>query len=233
MGNPVAFVPLPSGVIVTPFYTRIDAITDAQGNPTDIINPDEGSVTVSGITDAGPDSDSQIEAFLFGYQVGTGLPEETQVYASSDTATATDLHETDSNGKELYSWSVTLPTAGLTAGVYALQSFVYTQAFIQTNGITTSLHVFEPDGGTVTASEAVPFTYVVHEDTEIVSVGAAQTNDAVYLPNANATVQLSTDGRYAVWTNGSDQVEEDLQTGATIDLTATGASAPVLATNHT
>ncbi len=99
MGNPLGFVPLPSGVIVTQYYTRIDAITDAQGQPTDVITPNQGNVTVSGITDAGPDTGALIEAFLFGYQVGTGLPEESQVDASSTTTSSTDLHETDSNGE--------------------------------------------------------------------------------------------------------------------------------------
>ena len=231
MGNPLAFSPLPSGVTYTQYYTRVNALTNAQGRATDVITADEGNVTVSGITNAGPDSASVEEAFLFGYQVGAGLPEESQVYASSDTGTSTDLNETDSNGNELYSWSVTLPTAGLAPGVYALQSFVYTPAIVQTNGIPSSIHVFEPDQGTVTVDEFVPFTYVVKQDTEIVTVGPAQATMAVSLPDANATVQLSSDGRYAVWASG-DQYEEDLRTGATVDLTATGAQAPALAVTH-
>ncbi len=78
--------------------------------------------------------------------------------------------------------------------MYALQSFVYTQAFVETNGVPKPVNVFEPDSGTVTVDEFEPFTYVVHEDTEVVTVGAAQSNDAVYLPSANSTVQVSTDG---------------------------------------
>jgi hypothetical protein len=191
-------------VTVPPFFTQIKAITDAQGQPTDIITPDEGNVTVSGITDAGPDTSSTIQAFLVGYQLGAGLPEEFQVYATSDAEQSADLHETDSQGKELYSWSVTLPTAGLAPGVYALQSFVHTLAVQETNGVPTEIYVYEPDQGTVTVQEAVPYTYVVHEDTEIVSVGAAQSDTTVFLSGANSTVQLSTDGRYAVWTSGDE-----------------------------
>jgi hypothetical protein len=233
MGSPGALNPLPSGVTVTRYYTRINALTDAQGNPTNLITPDEGSVTVSGITDAAP-TGGTVEAVLFKYQEDGGLPQqEGSVAAISDQVAATDLHETDSNGKELYSWSVTLPTSGLAAGLYALESFVNTTAYVQTNGgAPVPIPVSEPDEDTVTVNEFVPFTYVSHEDTEVVSVGAAQTDDAVYLPNANSSVQMSTNGRYVVWTNG-DQYEEDLQTGATVDLTATSGAAPGLATTHT
>ncbi len=128
-GGPGVVPTLPTGVILTPYYTQIDALTNAQGQPTDIITPDEGNVTVSGITDAGPTTGSTIQVFLIGYQVGEGLPEEsTSYYSTTAEVSATDLHETDSQGNELYSWSATLSTTGLTPGIYALQSFVHTQA---------------------------------------------------------------------------------------------------------
>ncbi len=229
MGNPVAFVPLPSGVILTRFYTRINALTNARGQATDLITPDQGSVTVAGITDAPPSSGAQVEAVLFDDRVSAGgLPETPDVVAMSDLEPGIDLHETDSLGNELYSFSVTLPTAGLAPGVYALQTFNYTPAFVQTSGVTTPITVFQYDTGTVTVQEFEPFTYVVHEDTEIVSAGAAQTSTAVYLPNANTSVQLSTDGRDVVWTSGTDQYEENVQTGVTVDLTTTDQPAPAL-----
>lgn len=223
----------PTGVILTRYYTQIDALTNAQGQPTNAITPNEGEVTVSGITDAAPSTGSTIQAFLIPYQVGNGLPQESADYAAtSNAATATDLHETDSQGNELYSWSVTLPTSGLSPGLYVLQSFVHTQAYVQSNGTTSPVEVYEYDAGTVTVDEFTPFTYVVQEDKELVSVGAAQTTSVVDLPNANSTAQISTDGRYVVWTSGTDQYEEDLQTGATTDLTTTGGTAPALAANH-
>ena len=233
MGNPVAIFPLPSGVTFPRFYTRINPLTNAQGQPTDLITPDEQSVTVSGITDAGPGSGASVEAGLFGYQVGAGgLPElaQTGAVATSDLETTTDLHETDSSGNELYSFSLTLPTAGLAPGLYALQTFVYTPAVFQSNGVDTLGLVFQSDSGTVTVQEFVPFTYVVREDTEIVSAGAAQTDTAIYLPSANTSVQLSADGGSVVWTSGGDQYEENLQTGATINLTTTGQPVPALQT---
>jgi hypothetical protein len=233
-GGPGVVPTLPSDVILTPYYTQIDALTNDQGQPTDEITPNSGDVTVSGITDAGPSTGSTIQAFVIPYQIGEGLPEESADYAATSNAvTSTDLHETDSQGNELYSWSVTLSTSDLSPGIHVLQSFVHTQAYVQSNGVTTPIEVYEPDEGTVTVDEAVPYTYVVQEDKELVSVGAAQTTTAVYLPNVNNTVQMSTDGRYAVWTSGTHQYEQDLQTGATVDLTATGETAPTLATNQT
>ena len=230
MGNPAAFYPLPSGSIFPIYYTRINALTDAQGQTTDLITPDQTSVTVTGITDA-PPSGAQIEAVLFDYRTSEGgLPETPDVVATSDLEPGTDLHETDSLGNELYGFSLTLPNAGLAAGVYALQTFSYTPGFVETNGVPTPLTVFQPDSGTVTVQEFEPFTYVVHEDTEIVSAGAAQTDTRVYLPNANTSVQLSTDGRSVVWTSGTDLYEETVQTGAIVDLTATGQPAPALQT---
>ena len=229
MSGPGVVVTLPSGSIFTQYYTEIEALTDAQGDPTNVITPNEGTVTVSGITDAGPSSGSMIQAVLFDYGVGAGLPEETGIAAKTALVSATDLHETDAQGNELYSWSATLSTAGLAPGLYALQSFSYVPGFVVTNGVPVALTAYEDDQATVTVSEFVPFTYVVRADTEVVSVGAAQSDTVVYLANANSSVQLSADGRYVVWTSG-DQYEEDLQTGATIDLTTTGGTAPALQT---
>jgi hypothetical protein len=231
MSGPGVVPTLPSGSLFTQYYTQIDALTDAQGDPTNVITPDEGTVTVSGITDAGPATGSTIQAYLFGYTVVAGLPQETSIVAKTAMVSATDLHETDSQGNELYSWSATLPTAGLAPGLYALQSFAYVPGYVETNGVPVALSAYEDDQGTVTVDEAVPYTYVVRADTEIVSVGTAQSTVPVYLSNVNSTVQLSADGRYVVWTSG-DEYEEDLQTGATIDLTTTGASAPTLAVTH-
>jgi hypothetical protein len=229
MSGPGVVPTLPSGSLFTQYYTEIEALTDAQGDPTNAITPNEGTVTVSGITDAGPASGATIQAFLFDYTVGAGLPEETDIAAKTAMVSATDLHETDSQGNELYSWSATLSTTGLAPGLYALQSFSYVPGFVVTNGVPVALSAYEDDQATVTVSEFVPYTYVVRADTEVVSVGAAQSDTVVSLPNANSTVQLSADGRYVVWTSG-DQYEEDLQTGATIDLTTTGGTAPVLQT---
>ena len=229
MSGPGVVPTLPSGSLFASYYTVIDALTDAQGNPTNVITPDEGTVTVSGITDAGPSTGSTIQAFLFDYTVGAGLPEETDIAAKTAMVSATDLHETDSQGNELYSWSATLSTTGLAPGLYALQSFSYVPGYVVTNGVPVALSAYENDQGTVTIDEAVPYTYVVRADTEIVSVGTAQATTPIYLPDANGTVQLSADGRYVVWTSG-DEYEEDLQTGATIDLTTTGDTAPALQT---
>ena len=221
----------PAGVVVNHYYSIIDALTNAQGMPTDLITPDEDSVTVSGITDAGSPNNATIQVYLIGYQTGEGLPERAYYYSVSLPVTPTDLDETDSAGNELYSWTATLPTTGLTPGIYALESFVDVTGFLETGSSDTPVQVSEDNTQTVTVGEFEPFTYVVQDNTEVVTVGAAQSDTTVLLSGANATVQLSTDGRYAVWTSG-DEYEEDLQTGAVIDLTTTGIAAPTLATNH-
>jgi len=125
-GNPGVGRTSPSGGSLPTFYTRIDTIINAQVQPTDIITPDSGDVPGLGITDAGPTMSSTIQAFLTGYRVGAGLPEEVDVDA-------------------------------------------------------TSIYVYEPDGGTVTVQEYEPFTYVVHEDTKIVTTDTTQSDTAVYL----------------------------------------------------
>ncbi len=234
MGHPGALPePLPDGAVFDRYYTRISPLATAQGSATDLITPDETSVTVTGVTDAGPNSGAQIEAVLYQYQVsGTGLPEETPFAAISELETATDLNTKDSLGNELYRFSVTLPTAGLAPGIYALQTFVYTPAIFQDQGVNTEIFVSQSDSGTVTDQQAAAYTYVVHEDTEVVSVGAAQTDTTVSLLNANSSVQLSVDGLDVVWTSGADQYEQDLQTGAIVDLTKTGRPVPLLQTTQ-
>jgi hypothetical protein len=231
-GHPGAVVTFPSGSTFPDYYTVIDPVTDADGNPTDLITPDEGSVTVSGITDASP-TDGTVQVFLTQYQESAGLPDaggDGIVAASAETATATDLNEKDSRGNELYGWSVTLPTNGLANGVYDLRSFVYAEGSVETNGVPTAIYGDISDQATVTVDEFEPFTYVVRADTEVVSVGTAQSGGVVDLSGADSSVQLSTDGRYAVWSNG-DTYEEDLQTGYTVDLTATKGTAPALQTS--
>jgi hypothetical protein len=234
---------LPTGVVVPPYYTIIDAVTNAQGQATDLITPGEVSVTVSGITDAGPDSNgaggtTSIQVFLSGYAENSGYPVEDTVDASSALVQATDLGEKDAKGNELYSWSVTLPTAGLAPGLYVLQSLVQTLGFAQGTG--TSGYDYEADNSTVTTFDDTfgSVTYAPQEGTEIVSVGTAQSNTSVSVninlslsSDISSAVQLSTDGRYAVWTNG-DEYEEDLQTGATTDLTTTDTAAPTLAVTY-
>jgi hypothetical protein len=230
--GPGAIVIFPSGSSFPDYDTVIDPVTDADGNPTDLITPDEGTVTVSGTTDASP-TDGTVQVFLTKYQESAGLPDaggDGIVVASAETATATDLNEKDSKGNELYGWSVTLPTNGLADGVYDLRSFVYAEGVVETNGVPTAIYGDISDQATVTVDEFEPFTYVVRADTEVVSVGTAQSGDVVDLSGADSSVQLSTDGRYAVWSNG-DTYEEDLQTGYTIDLTATKGTAPALQTS--
>ncbi|MCB8878101.1 Hint domain-containing protein [Acidisoma silvae] len=221
----------PPNVALNYYYSIIDALTNAQGVPTDLITPDKDSVKVSGITDAGSLNNATIQVYLIGYQTEEGLPERAYYYSVSLPVTPTDLDETDSVGNELYSWTATLPTTGLTPGIYALESFVDVTGFLETGSSDTPVQVSEDNTQTVTVGEFDPFTYVVQDNTEVVTVGTAQLDSTVLLSGANATVQLSTDGRYAVWTSG-DEYQQDLQTGAVIDLTATGIAAPTLATNH-
>ena len=105
--------PVPEGVSVPSYYTRLNPVTDAAGNATNVITSDEGSVNVSGITDASPEGSADgttIQVYLAGYQSSQGTPSPSAtVYSVSDAVTATDLNRKDAAGNELYGWTVTLP----------------------------------------------------------------------------------------------------------------------------
>jgi hypothetical protein len=225
----------PPGVSIPTYYTQINAIQNAAGQPTNVIMANEGSVTVSGITDAPPEGGADgtsIQAYLFGYEAAAGVPSPTQtVYAVSNAVVGADLHQTDRDGNELYSWSVTLPTAGLGDGVYVLRSYINVGGIVSDgNGGYQVGNFSESDTGTVTAEEGLQYdNYIEHEDTEIVSVKTTdpETTVRIYNPDEQfqgpSSADITTDGRYVVYTDG-DRFERDLQTGAVVDLTETGAA---------
>jgi hypothetical protein len=193
-------------------YANLAAI-----NGDDIITTGESSVDISGISDG---VGASIVTFLVAYTGGNGQPEGgATIISESTTVQVTDAGYTDANGDEVGSYSATLPTAGLAPGIYVAESYLEFP-----NGANT---VYEDSGP---------------DARQIVSVETAQTSSTP-LELSGTDAELSTDGRYLVYTaineynepeNTGDVYERDLQTGAEIDLTATGASPTgVFAVDHT
>ena len=232
MGNPIEYNPLPSGVDVPSYYTRIDAVTDAFGNQTNFISPNEGNVTITGITDAAPATGSTVRGGSVRLRCGERAARGGSSRRHLHHHLRHDLNETDSNGKELYSWSVTLDTDGLAQGVLrAAELRLYPRCRHHQRRPNAHTPSSNPMRAPSPSMSSCPSPMSSGRTRRVVTIGAAQTNDAINLPNATSTVQLSTNWTLRRLDQRQRPNEEDLQTGATIDLTAAGASGPALATD--
>jgi cytoskeletal protein CcmA (bactofilin family) len=195
-------------------YANLSAI-----NGNNVITTDEDSVTVSGISDG---VGASIVTYLVPYENGEGRPGAgSSIISESNTVTVTDLGSKDANGNEIGTYSATLPTTGIAPGIYVVESYLEFP-----NGGNT---VYEDSGA---------------GDTQIVSIKPPSTQTLpaqIELSGTNA--EITTNGQFLVYTAINEYnepeitghvYERNLQTGAEVDLTATGQSPTgVFAVNHT
>ncbi len=209
------------GVVVPTFTSdpTVDFYTDLSPlNGDNFLPLSDTIITISGLSDDLVPGDDII-TYLIPYAEGQGRAEagSTAVAATSPASlTATGLVDTD--GDTLVSYSTTISIAGLAPGLYEAVSIE------QLNNRSATEYA---DGGAGA--------------TQIVSIGTTQAA-AAPLVFSGTSASLTTDGRYLVYTAIAEynrpeidghEYEYDLQTGAEVDLTATGGTpAGTFAVNH-
>ena len=108
------------------------------------------------------------------------------------------------DGREIYDWSASTATSGLSDGVYDVEAFLVQTTYI---------------GGNVAGN-----TFSTHPAFQYLSVVPSDSAPRPIAISADSA-ELSTDGRYLVRTLGGQSYEHDLQTGKEMALT-TGETPP-------